>query len=708
MLANYVLETPFEQENKVQDVFAWDKTLHRFVVIKRIPVKNSEELEYLLQQARKLAALSCSVFAKVHAIEEEPDCFYIVFEKIIGETIRVWTTVNPVGEKFSLIVAGQVAEALKEMHELGLVYGQLQSDDLLVDQTGKLRLLHFGIVFDNLAHTQDDKSIPATLAYWAPERFDQKRPQAPGDVFALGTIVYELLVGELPYPQFSGMQLIAAQVQNNSQLWKWPESIPEILQELVRAMTRREIANRLSAEQVVEKCKVFWERESYANSLSGASLISLTPQTSMRNWDLLRHRGIRLVILMVLCCGMAAYYAKPNWAQIATALKPFSVSRELVQGIDDLKEYTYNSSLQKLESAGAHFETILARQPENAEAVGYMSYVMLARYGSSKRDEIWMQRAIASTQQALRLNPDLAITQVANAKILHWQHKFELAMKANRRALALDPDCLFAWQSTMSTLLESGQHAEALSFADEGSKRFPKDRFLLDLKAGIYMTQNENVKAEQTSRISLERQPDSSLAYAMLARALEEQNRSEESLQVIQKGLQVRPNANLYEELGQAKLARGDYAAAAVAFANAASPQKGIAGSYARWLNLGEALMWLPGRENEGLVAYQKARDLLEIRLKRSPDDEVLLAPMSLIEARLGHVSQAKSFAEQVISLAPEKFDLLFEVALTYELIGYRGQALQLLSKAKSLGLPNRKVVAHPIFKDLIKDRRYQ
>jgi serine/threonine-protein kinase len=333
-----------------------------------------------------------------------------------------------------------------------------------------------------------------------------------------------------------------------------------------------------------------------------------------------------------------------------------------------------------------------------------MALVYLSQYTAAKRDEIWLQKAKASAQQAMKLDSQLASSLVAHAKILHWHHKLDLALEAANKALVIEPKNLFAWHSKMSTLYESNRYEEAILWAEQGSKIFPEDRFLLDLKSAVHFFQHDYQAAEEASRMSLKRQPDSPNAYALLADTLEIQGRSQEALQILQQGLQVSPNAFLYATLGEFKFARGEFEAAAAAFANAVSPEKGVAGSYYRWAQLAEALMWVPGREGEGLAAYDTARKLLEIRLNRSPDDDALLVAMSVMMARLGDFKKAKALADQTLVLAPDQPDRLFQASLTYELIGERRLAVQTLEKAKKYGFSEKRMAAHPILKKIFSD----
>lgn len=706
---HYELRRLISATKTAQVYEAWDLQLQRTVAIKQI-FSSGTAHETLLKEARLAASLMHSVFVKIHAIEEDQDSLFIVMEMVQGISLSTWIQEHHGKARPVIGHILQLAAAMQEAHALGLTHGDIKPANLIIDRSGKVRILNFGLVSHKEPNANDvpDLNDPNnSIPYMAPERFTNVVATAAGDVFALGTLWYEMLNGVFPHAGLHGLALVAAQVQTSSTQWTWSKSIAESQKQLILSMTTREVEKRISSQQIVDEIKLLTANDPFSSSSASLDLIALREQIAKKNQR--KRQGIAAAgVLLLILCGVFAWQAKPYWPQIVKAIKPYSESREMEQGVSSLTQYMYKPDVVELDSASDHFMTILERTPEHAAAVAYMSLVYMSRYHAEKRDEIWLQKAKASAQQAMKLNPELAISQVANAKILHWHHKLDLALEAADKALILEPKNLFAWHTKMSSLFESNRFDEAIRWADEGAKLFPEDRFLLDLKGGTHLAQHDYKAAEVALRMSLQRQPDSANAYAILAHVIELQDRAQEALQVIQQGLQVRPNAYLYATLGNIKFKQGDFVAAVAAFSNAVSPQKGVSGSYFRWFELAEALMWVPGREKEGLAAYEQARKLLEIRLNRSPDDEVLLVEMSMIMARLGDFTQAKTMAQQALKLAPDQPERLFFAGLTFELMGQRKQALDAILKAKKLGFSQKRIETHPILTNLRKDPQYR
>jgi serine/threonine-protein kinase len=128
---------------------------------------------------------------------------YLVMEFATGQSLRAVVRDRkrlPVEE--ALDVAKQIAAALVYMHGMGVVHRDLKPDNVLLGEDGKVKLLDFGIAMDEAARrlTWFGLSPPVgTPDYMAPEQVRGRRGDVRTDVYALGTMLYEMITGELPY-----------------------------------------------------------------------------------------------------------------------------------------------------------------------------------------------------------------------------------------------------------------------------------------------------------------------------------------------------------------------------------------------------------------------------------------------------------------------------------------------------------------------------
>lgn len=678
---------------------AWDTKLCRSVAIKRIKgVADDASAASLVQEARLAASLHHPAFVKVHAIEEDGNDQSIVMELVPGSSLGARMRSAPVAPAQAFDWLAQIAEAMQAAHASGLVHGDLKPSNLMVEPGGRIRILDFGLASrsDPLATVTLAEVAPrGTIAYMSPERLHGAAPGAQSDIYALGVILYELLCGSRPFADLQGLALAAAQAQTSSDAWNYPPTLPPSHIELIRAMTARRLEHRLATMEEV-RLRIA--------ALDGADPARLAPQRrapwraspAARRW--LAGGGLALLLL-----GLG-WQAAPYLRDLPSAALPYSEAREMEQGLSALKLYDRPGSL---DAAIAHFDTILAHNPNHAAAAASLSLAHSLRYVSDGRDEIWLQKADAGAQQALLLDQQLALSHIAQGWVLDNQGKLPAALERFERALALDPNNYFALHGKALVLRHMRRYPDALAHVKQSMQAHPAEQVFSNEFGTIHYEQGDYKTAEQAFRRSIEMQPDSVFAYANLNAALLRQNRGDEALQVLQQGLQVRHSAKLYGNLGNALFLRGDYVGAASAFEHAVSPTRGAPGDYLNWANLADALRWIPGRSEQTRKAYEKAMRLAAPRLERAPDDVTLVSRMGLYAARVNAKSDAEPLIEKAQRMAPQNADVHFRAGLAHELLGNRAQALAAIGKARTLGYPEEFIEAEPDLVHLRRDPAY-
>lgn len=686
---------------------AWDQKLLRRVAIKRL--KNPSGLpqpESLIKEARLAASLQHAAFVKIHALEEDGDSQSIVMELVPGVTLRELIRTGLPDEGRALSIALQVAEAMREAHGSGLIHGDLKPSNLILEPAGKVRILDFGLASKGdpqvtSSLTQTDPQ--GTIAYMAPERLLGGLPSPRSDIYALGVLLYELAGGARPFATLSGLALAAAHMQSSSAEWPYAETMRPAVVRLIRAMTAREPTQRTgSMQEVCAQISALTEP---------AGMSGKPPSQWQRQWrsrwnDLTKKKRVALVAsTTALLLAVGGWQLTPYWPTLQAAMTPFSISVAMKNGLDALKVFDRPGSL---DVAAKNFTAILEREPDSAAAAAGLSIVYYFRYQSDKLDQTWLQKADASAQQALKINDQLALSHAAQGWVLDLKGAHELALAAHDRALNLDPQSFFAWYGKVCALRHLRRYPEAKQNAELGLQHFPQERVFADELGTIYYEQGDYAAAEKSFRNSIVLQPDAVYAYANMAATLLRLGRNDEALQTLQQGLQVRPSAKLYGNLGNVLFVRGDYVGAAAAFENAVSPTKGNPANYLGWANLADTLLWIPGRSEQARQAYEKARALLTPHLERAPNDVTLVSRMALYSARVADKAKAETLLLRALTLAPKSPDVHFRAGLAYELLGNRKVALVEIAEAKSLGYPARLIEAEPALVSLRRDAAYQ
>ncbi|AKF07220.1 serine/threonine-protein kinase [Sandaracinus amylolyticus] len=192
--------------------------LERTVVLKQILEKHEQNEEFVtmfLDEARLMAALSHPNIAQVFDLGKVDDTHYLVMEYVRGPTLHQIlgaaqrASLPGLPEKPALGIALRVAEALHYVHErrddlgrpLGIVHRDLNPANVVVSYDGSVKLIDFGIAkAATKVYETRTGVIKGTYGYIAPEALTGTAPvDRRADVFALGILLYEMLVGKHPF-----------------------------------------------------------------------------------------------------------------------------------------------------------------------------------------------------------------------------------------------------------------------------------------------------------------------------------------------------------------------------------------------------------------------------------------------------------------------------------------------------------------------------
>lgn len=719
---------------------ARDTRLEREVAVKclRTELFEAHYVERFKREALLLAKLNHPNIVQIYDFIEAPDQLALVMELVDGQNLQTYLRehIAPIAQRLQWLV--QITEGLAVAHDAGIIHRDLKTENILINKRGQAKITDLGIAKSQDFNVTLTDHVAGSYCSMSPEQAMGEAITFKSDLFSLGILAYQLLCGAHPFGDTSNklqtMQRIISHPPTAPQKYNpdLPAEFIDLLGQLLSKDPDKRPDNTHWVAAQFEKLKVLNWRDNLSTDDTQALTMPLAANSPIRTQDhptfetrfvavnktsqqsrwqhiknYLAENKISVSVglfSILIIAGVALWQLPSQQPALEDAgasndsAEPYSQAREFNKGVEALKQFDRPGSL---ESAEKSFNRILSNTPNNAAAVAGLSLVYSYRYSSDSEDPIWMQKADASAQQALKLNAQLALVHVALGRVFTIKAEYDKAFAALEKALLLEPTNIFAWRGKVSALYWAHRYDEAIQLAQLGLEKFPQERFFADELGTAYIDQNNYAKAEEAFRLSIQLQPDAVYAYSSLYIVLERQNRTDEAMQILQQGLQIRSSEWLYGNLGNALFLRGDYVGAAAAFEDAVSPNKGNPNSHLAWANLADTLLWIPGREAEAKKAYRKARDLLTPLLGRRKDDVTLISRMGLYCARLGDRTQAEPLLARVMALAPKNASVHFRAGLAYELLGERNAALIALTKAVELGYPLRLIQAEPDLLDL-------
>jgi eukaryotic-like serine/threonine-protein kinase len=183
---------------------ARDETLDRPVAVKVMHREMSEQedqLQRFRQEARAVAKLTHPNVVSVIDAGEDGGYPYIVFEYVKGETLK--QRINRVGAldtQEAIAYAIEVARGLGIAHARNMVHRDIKPQNVLIDEEGRAKLTDFGI---SRQLEQDGVTatgrVLGTTDYVAPEQAMGKAVDPRSDIYSLGVVLYEMLVGQVPF-----------------------------------------------------------------------------------------------------------------------------------------------------------------------------------------------------------------------------------------------------------------------------------------------------------------------------------------------------------------------------------------------------------------------------------------------------------------------------------------------------------------------------
>jgi WD40 repeat protein/serine/threonine protein kinase len=192
---------------------AFDERLHRVIAIKVLTphlAGNTAACQRFLREARAAAAVRHDNVIDIHAVEDEP-VPYLVMGFIDGPTLQQkMDRIGQMPAREVLRIGAQIAAGLAAAHQQGLVHRDVKPSNILLENgVERVKLTDFG-----LARATDDTSltqsgiVAGTPQYMSPEQAMGEQVDQRSDLFSLGSVLYAMCTGHLPFHAGSSLALL--------------------------------------------------------------------------------------------------------------------------------------------------------------------------------------------------------------------------------------------------------------------------------------------------------------------------------------------------------------------------------------------------------------------------------------------------------------------------------------------------------------------
>jgi pimeloyl-ACP methyl ester carboxylesterase len=298
---------------------ARDTRLGRDVAVKvltSLMSENSEARARFEREARVVSALNHPHICVVHDLGREGEIDYLVMELIEGESLAQRIARGPLPTADVLRIGAEIADALDRAHRAGVVHRDLKPGNVMLSKSGA-KLMDFGLARESRlrgvlrgsgfeAAMSESPTIAAPLTaegtfvgtslYMAPEQLEGREPDARGDLWALGCVLYEMATGRRAYDGATSASLISSIMKDEPRpIAEFVPLTPPSLERVIRACLAKDPDQRWQNAHDVALALRWPATEAAAPGRAAGALVEREFILTATHVRLLAERNPRLV-----------------------------------------------------------------------------------------------------------------------------------------------------------------------------------------------------------------------------------------------------------------------------------------------------------------------------------------------------------------------------------------------------------------------------
>jgi len=234
-----------------------DVALHRPVAIKVLLLEENESRGRFFKEARALAKLSHPNITQIYTTGEEEGFPYFVMEFVDGPSCKALLAQE---DRFSiskaLDIAIQVCDGLKKAHQNDVIHRDIKPANILINSEGIAKITDFGLakLLSGDHELTKTKMVMGTPSFISPEQGRGEKIDFRTDIYSLGVMLYQMIIGRLPFDAEDAITLIMKHIKEPVTFPSpTPElSVPPAIAGIIRKMMAKDPNERfLSYDQLI-------------------------------------------------------------------------------------------------------------------------------------------------------------------------------------------------------------------------------------------------------------------------------------------------------------------------------------------------------------------------------------------------------------------------------------------------------------------------
>ncbi|MDU4686519.1 MAG: Stk1 family PASTA domain-containing Ser/Thr kinase [Staphylococcus sp.] len=229
---------------------AEDTILERKVAIKAISISQNEKDETMKRFYREVNSATQIVhenIVEVYDVEEDDDNFYLIMEYIDGPTLSEYIhSHGPLNIETAIDFIKQILNGVKQAHEQRIIHRDIKPQNVLINKDKILKIFDFGIAkaLSETSMTQTNHVL-GTVQYLSPEQAKGDKTNETTDIYSIGIVLYEMLVGEPPFRGETAVSIAIKHIQETvPNITEKHPNIPQSLSNVVLKATEKNPKDR--------------------------------------------------------------------------------------------------------------------------------------------------------------------------------------------------------------------------------------------------------------------------------------------------------------------------------------------------------------------------------------------------------------------------------------------------------------------------------
>jgi eukaryotic-like serine/threonine-protein kinase len=239
------------------------RTIDRVAALKTLLPQHADDealIERLKREARAIAALRHPNIVEIYDAQFDTQPFFIAMayapHGTLYSRLRELRKQNGrMSEADAIDITRQIASALAYAHRAGIIHRDIKPSNILIDADGRSVVSDFGIAVRDSDQTRltEDFAAMGTPDYTSPEQARGEKPDARTDIYALGTLLYEMLAGNAPYASDTPWSVINKHMTAPPPdlLEVRPNATPALRDLIVKAMAKEPGARFASCDDMI-------------------------------------------------------------------------------------------------------------------------------------------------------------------------------------------------------------------------------------------------------------------------------------------------------------------------------------------------------------------------------------------------------------------------------------------------------------------------